>query len=127
MSLPCLLFENVGFEYDSSTEALVRNISIQFTSGWYGIIGPNGSGKTTLLRLACRELVPTTGTVTGSHNVVMCPQRTDELPELWEAFLEASDSRAFQLRGRLRIVASWASRWSTLSHGERKRAQIATA
>jgi len=30
-------------------------------------------------------------------------------------------------RGRLGIELSWMARWSTLSHGERKRAQIATA
>jgi macrolide transport system ATP-binding/permease protein len=127
MALPCLLFENVGFEYESSIEALIQNISIRFTSGWYGIIGPNGSGKTTLLRLACRELAPTAGTVNGSENVVLCPQRTDIPPERFELFLEASDSRAFRLRGRLQIESSWASRWPTLSHGERKRAQIGTA
>src|SRR4029453_500814 len=127
MPLHCLTFDKVSFGYESSTEALLRDLVIQFTPGWCGIIGPNGSGKTTLLRLACGEIVPTTGAVVGAHNVIYCPQRTDDSPPVFRQFLESSEPEAFRLRGRLGIEISWALRWSTLSHGERKRAQIATA
>jgi ABC-type Mn2+/Zn2+ transport system ATPase subunit len=47
MPLHCLNFDNVSFAYESSTEAILKNLSIQFTRGWCGVIGPNGSGKTT--------------------------------------------------------------------------------
>src|SRR5688572_16614172 len=127
MSLHCLIFDKVSFAYESNADALFNNLSIQFNAGWCGIIGPNGSGKTTLLRLACREIEPTTGGVVGADNVVYCPQRTDDSPPLLGEFLESSAPEAFRLRGRLGIEISWMSRWSTLSHGERKRAQIGTA
>jgi macrolide transport system ATP-binding/permease protein len=122
-----LNFENISFTYESCVEALLKDLSIQFTPGWCGIIGPNGSGKTTLLQLACGEIAPTTGTIHGAQNAVHCPQRTDDPPQLFVHFLESSESEAFRLRGRLGIELSWMARWSTLSHGERKRAQIATA
>jgi macrolide transport system ATP-binding/permease protein len=127
MSLHCLIFEKVSFKYESAPEFLLRSLSIQFTAGWCGIIGANGSGKTTVLRLATGELAPVSGVISGVENVIHCPQRTDDAPEMLRDFLESSEPDAFRLRGRLRIDLSWMSRWSTLSHGERKRAQIATA
>jgi ATPase subunit of ABC transporter with duplicated ATPase domains len=127
MPLQSLNFENVNFIYDSAGEAVLSDLSIQFMPGWYGIIGPNGSGKTTLLRLACGELAPTSGRVGGAEQVVYCPQRTDDPPKLFARLLESTQPQAFKLRGRLQIESSWAARWQTLSHGERKRAQIATA
>src|SRR5215510_8943837 len=114
MALHSLKFENVGFGYESSVDAILKNLSIQFTRGWCGIIGPNGSGKTTLLRLACGELAPTIGAVIGAQHVVYCPQRTDNPPELFRQFLESLEPEAFRLRGRLQIEPSWISRWSTL-------------
>lgn len=41
--------------------------------------------------------------------------------------LEDTDKFAYKLRDRLGIEEGWLRRWSTLSHGERKRAQIGTA
>ena len=127
MRLHSLTFEHISFGYDSNTEALLKNLSIHFTAGWCGIIGPNGSGKTTLLRLACGELAPASGTVHGARKVIHCEQRTDDPPALFEELLESLEPEACRLRGRLQIETSWPSRWPTLSHGERKRAQIATA
>ena len=127
MRFDYLTFEQVSFAYECSTQVILKDLSIQFSSGWCGIIGPNGSGKTTLLRLACGELFPTTGSISASEDVVHCPQRTDDPPELLRDFLESQEPEAFRLRGRLQLSGDWRVRWSTLSHGERKRAQIATA
>jgi ABC-type cobalamin/Fe3+-siderophores transport system ATPase subunit len=91
MPLHCLKFENVSFGYESGTEALLKNLSIQFTAGWCGIIGTNGSGKTTLLRLACGGLAPTIGAISTTQNVVHCPQRTDDAPEMFEQLLKSSE------------------------------------
>jgi ATPase subunit of ABC transporter with duplicated ATPase domains len=122
-----LEFRNVTFLYDTATAPLFDSLTASFGSGWTGIIGPNGSGKSTLLRLATGELQPVRGHVRGGANVVYCPQRTDDPPASWQDFLASDDARARSLRGRLGLAPEWAARWDTLSHGERKRAQIGVA
>ena len=37
------------------------------------------------------------------------------------------DGEAWEIRGRLGFDEAWPGRWDSLSHGERKRAQIAVA
>ncbi|MEO6993818.1 MAG: ATP-binding cassette domain-containing protein, partial [Lacunisphaera sp.] len=49
----------------------------------------------------------------------------DEPPEMFEDFIWAPDATV--LKAQLRVSEDWPERWSTLSHGERKRAQIAVA
>ena len=119
-------FQNVSFGYDSSRDGILSGITFGVSEGWTGIIGANGSGKTTLLRLACGELEPRAGTILRPHRSVYCPQRTDEPMDGFEALLEDVRAEAYRLRGRLGIEDDWLLRWSTLSHGERKRAQVAT-
>jgi ATPase subunit of ABC transporter with duplicated ATPase domains len=122
-----LVFQNILFLYDSSTSPIFEGLSVQFPSGWTGVLGPNGAGKTTLLRLACGELEPVRGAVYSPDHVIYCPQRTDDPPAELDAFLTATDPHASLLYGQLGIEDDWLKRWSTLSHGERKRAQIAVA
>ena len=122
-----LSFDNVSFAYDTLADPIVDGLCVQFPDGWTGIVGPNGAGKTTLLRLAAGLLTPLAGVIHRPRSVVVCPQRTDEPPAGLDAFLDAADPVACGLRGRLGIADDWPRRWSTLSHGERKRAQIATA
>ena len=119
--------QNVTFVYDGAAAPIVQGLSVRVARGWTGIVGCNGAGKTTLLRLACGLLEPTSGRVSSPCDAVYCPQRTDEPPERFHDFTESNDRHACELRGRLNIEPQWPARWQTLSHGERKRAQIGVA
>jgi ATPase subunit of ABC transporter with duplicated ATPase domains len=120
-------FQNVTFVYDCAGAPMVQGLSVRFARGWTGIVGPNGAGKTTLLHLACWLLAPTSGHVSSLRDAVYCPQRTDEPPETINEFVDSNDAYARELRGRLNVDPRWPARWHTLSHGERKRAQIGVA
>lgn len=122
-----LKFQNVTFIYESASESLFRNISLQVGPGWTGIVGANGVGKTTLLRLAAGLLKPNKGSVNIFQNSVYCPQRTDDIPEKFGEFLLTNAKSANVIKSRLGVCDDWIGRWTTLSHGERKRAQIAVA
>jgi macrolide transport system ATP-binding/permease protein len=120
-------FNNVSFTYDTMTSPLIDELSFDLTKGWTGIIGANGAGKTTILKLATGDLSPQKGSVKGSKNAVYCRQRTDETPLLLNELVLSTDSDACRVRGQLNVNIDWPDRWKTLSHGERKRAQIAVA
>lgn len=118
---------NITFAYEDSIHPVFEDLTLTFALGWTGVVGPNGAGKSTLLGLACGDLAPRQGRVVLSGLVVQCPQRTHQVPAGLQAFLEAQDRDANRLRGQLGLGADWTRRWSTLSHGERKRAQIGLA
>lgn len=122
-----LEFNHVTFAYEGSTSVLLENATAHFPVGWTGIVGPNGAGKTTILHLAAGSIHPLQGAVRRPGHIVFCPQRTDDLPEQLQSFIDSLEAEACVLRGKLNIDDDWADRWSTLSHGERKRAQIAIA
>jgi macrolide transport system ATP-binding/permease protein len=127
MSSQSLILRALTFAYPSSSRYLFEDFSLQFNAGWTGIVGPNGLGKTTLLRLTAGELEPVQGHIECHGRVAYCPQRTDNPPPAWDDFMEAIDSRACMWRGRLHVDPDWRLRWSTLSQGQRKRAQVAVA
>lgn len=118
---------DVTYAYNSAQQPLFAGLSIHFPIGFTGVVGANGAGKTTLLRLVAGELSPTAGFVQGGDESIYCEQRTDNAPPGLQEFLDDWDSEAFELRGRLGIEPDFLTRWETLSHGERKRAQIACA
>lgn len=122
-----LAFHHVTFTHNGAISPLLEDMSAHFPQGWTGIVGPNGAGKTTVLHLAAGDLSPQYGTIRRPERMVFCPQRTDDAPALLPQFLAEMDADACVLRGRLRVGEDWTERWSTLSHGERKRAQIAVA
>ena len=122
-----LTFHRASFGYHAGPRDLFAELQFSLTDGWTGIVGANGAGKTTLLRLACGELAPREGSIDAPPAVVYCPQRTDDPPRDLEAFLAATDSEAYRWRGQLGVEDDYLHRWSTLSHGERKRAQLAAA
>jgi ATPase subunit of ABC transporter with duplicated ATPase domains len=120
-------FRDLGFSHDGASAPLLAGLSAHLPRGFTGVLGANGAGKTTLLRILCGQLEPSTGSVQGAADAVYCEQRTDDPPPDLEDFLEDWSPHAFELRGRLGIETDFLARWSSLSHGERKRAQVVRA
>ncbi|MBF0409435.1 MAG: ABC-F family ATP-binding cassette domain-containing protein [Candidatus Riflebacteria bacterium] len=124
-----LQFIDVSFSYDSSPQVLFDSLNFHLSKGWTGIVAPNGAGKTTILQLAAGILIPDSGTVKSTGTVGYVPQKTDFEPDNISSLFnpEFLDSGIFQMSGMLEIQSDWMERWNTLSHGERKRIQIACA
>ena len=125
MASALLALQSVEFAHPGMTAPLFSDLTVQFPSGWTGIVGPNGAGKTTLLKVATGELAAQAGTINRQGLALYVAQRTDDPPEFFDDFIWAPDASV--LKARLRVSEDWPERWSTLSHGERKRAQIAVA
>ena len=120
-----LVFQDVSFSYPGSPVQLLDRMDFGVSEGWVGIVGANGAGKTTLLQLACGLLAAQSGTIHRPERAAYCPQRTDApSPEL-SSLLSSYDGEAYRIRGALEVEDDFIDRWDTLSHGERKRAQIA--
>jgi len=122
-----VIFQQITFAYARSSQVLIRDLSVHFPRGWSGIVGANGVGKSTILKLATGNLDPQRGTSTIPGSAIYCPQRTDHIPDHLLELLQAMDGDAFRIKGQLGVAADWPERWPTLSHGERKRAQLAVA
>lgn len=127
MSHQQIRFDNVYFAYDSLGQPIFEDLSLSFDRGFTGVVGPNGAGKTTLLHLVSGRLVPQAGRVHRPECITLCDQRTDSAPQALPQLMDATDALACRIRGRLKLQLDWTDRWETLSHGERKRAQIAVA
>jgi macrolide transport system ATP-binding/permease protein len=125
MAIAQLSFHAVEFAHPGMTMPLFTDLTVQFPFGWTGIVGPNGAGKTTLLKVATGEFAAQSGSVQRQGLSLYVAQRTDDPPEFLEDFMWAPDATV--LKARLHIGEDWPERWSSLSHGERKRAQIAVA
>ena len=120
-------FHNVSFTYDRASHPLIVNLSVHFSKGWTGIVGANGVGKSTLLKLATGVLTPHRGQLCIPDFAIYCEQRTDDAPDRLPDLIHAADKTAFAIKDRMAVEDDWVKRWETLSHGERKRAQIAVA
>ncbi len=127
MTSSMVRLNQVWFGYQTAPAAVFEAVSLSLNAGWTGVVGANGAGKTTLLRLLTGELAPTRGTVDGPGDVAYCAQRTDRMPTGLDQLIASTDPALCRLRGTLGVEPDWSDRWSSLSHGERKRAQIAVA
>ena len=118
---------NLSFSYPSSSQLLFDSVSLRIHKGWTAITGPNGSGKTTLIKLIGGILSPSSGNVSAPGLFYYCEQKTDNIPEGFKGFLNSYDPASFRIKSSLEIEDEWIARWNTLSHGERKRCQVAAA
>jgi len=121
---------NLTYTYESSPEAVLSDVSMTFSHGWTGIVGNNGTGKTTLLRIVSGALGGFEGNLNpdpSSYGGVYCAQPTEYLPDNAKDFALDYSADAVRLRSILDVDEDWIWRFDTLSHGERKRLQIAVA
>jgi len=122
-----LYADHLTFSYENSIGPLFNNISLQLQQGWTGIVGANGIGKSTLLKLFSDLLQADSGSIRYNGPAYYCEQRTDFIPSGFKELISATNKSAFRIKNSLDIKDDWLQRWYVLSHGERKRCQIATA
>ncbi|SFV57680.1 COG0488: ATPase components of ABC transporters with duplicated ATPase domains [hydrothermal vent metagenome] len=65
--------------------------------------------------------------ITGNALVVYCAQNTEFPPAELEEFMMTYTKEAYKLRDLLHVKDEWLGTWDVLSHGERKRLQLAVA
>ncbi len=122
-----LQLSHVSYTYPSSTEPILRDVTVAFAPGWTGLLGDNGCGKSTLARIATGEVEPDAGSVTRGLVCVLCPQDADEEPEDLADFALDYGRDARLLHETFRITDDMPWRFGALSFGERKKLQIACA
>lgn len=127
--MPAVHLESVSFSYTSAI-SILSNVDLSLGSGWHGLVGENGAGKTTLLHLIRGQLAPDSGSVIldpGDAVVGWCPQVVDRLDPAIAEWAESWEAADAALRARLDLEPVDLGRWDTLSPGERRRWQLASA
>ncbi len=122
-----LKIRDLSYKYSSAAEPIFSAINLDFEEGWSAVTGINGSGKSTLLKLISKELKSEKGMIVGNELIVYCAQNTEFPPNELEEFMMTYTREAYKLRDLLQVKDEWLGRWSVLSHGERKRLQLAVA
>lgn len=122
-----IVAHHLTYTYEGSDIPALDDVSVTLAPGWTGIIGPNGAGKSTLLRILCGNIRPDEGEISPNPQGYICEQSTAQSPATLEDFTYDYTSTAIRLRAVLGIEDDWLWRYETLSHGERKRIQIACA
>ncbi len=128
MSLQIIL-SDLSFSYSSALEVL-KDASLSLSPGWTGVVGVNGGGKTTLLRLLAGELVTDRSMlrrIPADQVIRYCPQRVGEISLPIQGLAERWDRSAQRIMGKLALDPPQLARWPSLSPGEKKRWQIASA
>ena len=122
-----LKIKNLSYKYPSAAEPIFDALNLDFEEGWSAVSGVNGSGKSTLLKLILKELPSEKGMISGNDLVVYCAQSTEFPPAELEEFMMTYSKEAYKLRDLLQVQDEWLGSWDVLSHGERKRLQLAVA
>lgn len=119
--------KDLSYKYPSAAEPIFNALNLDFEEGWSVVSGINGSGKSTLLKLISKELKCEKGMISGNDLVVYCAQSTEFPPAELEEFMMTYSKEAYKLRDLLQVQDEWYGAWDVLSHGERKRLQLAIA
>ena len=122
-----LKIRNLSYKYSSAAEPIFNGINLDFEKGWSAVTGINGSGKSTLLKLISKELKSEKGMIVGNSLVVYCEQNTELPPKELDEFMMTYTKKAYKIRDLLQVKDEWLGAWEVLSHGERKRLQLAVA
>lgn len=127
-----LQIEKLYFSYPSSPANLFEDFSLQFYDGWTCLAGSNGCGKSTLLKLIAGSLLPDsgrifTGATISNNDIVYCPQETSQIPENIYSVFWSDDNEIRRFFSMLHVSEEMLERYDTLSGGEKKRIQIASA
>ena len=122
-----LQLEGISFSYPGSGCALFSGLSLSFSEGWTVIAGANGTGKSTLISIASGLLMPDSGRVRRSGDVILCPQVFEGLqPENWSDIF-SGDNHVGMLKSSLALTDEMIEREHSLSGGEKKRLQLLAA
>ena len=122
-----LELSNISFSYPEAGYSLFSSLSLSFSEGWTVIAGANGCGKSTLASIAAGLLLPDSGMVRRSSDVILCPQVFEGLqPEDWSDIF-SFDNHIGMLKSTLALSDEMIEREDTLSGGEKKRLQILAA
>ena len=116
-----LQLEGISFSYPGSGCALFSGLSLSFSEGWTVIAGANGTGKSTLISIASGLLMPDSGRVRRSGDVILCPQVFEGLqPGDWSDIF-SGDNHVGMLKSSLSLTDEMIEREQSLSGGEKKR------
>ena len=122
-----LQLEGVSFSYPGSGCVLFSDISLSFHEGWTVVAGSNGAGKSTLISIAAGLIVPDSGRVRRSGEIVLCPQVFSGLEGDDWSYIFSGDNHVGMLKSTLSITDEMIEREHELSGGEKRLLSIALA
>lgn len=124
--------QNLTFGYDNALDNVFEDVSLTMDTDWrLGIIGRNGRGKTTLLRLLLGQL-EYRGSISYSGAFEYYPFTvSDENLPIWQVAAGiCPEIELWELEKELSLlkmtVDIYERSYSTLSHGERSKVQLAS-
>lgn len=73
---PRIILNNLSFHLEN-TDVSFNKMNLSFEDLKYGIVGQNGVGKSTFLKLLTGSLMPNSGSIQQSGNIIVMPQSHD--------------------------------------------------
>ncbi|MDL2217093.1 ABC-F type ribosomal protection protein [Christensenellaceae bacterium OttesenSCG-928-M15] len=127
-----IAIKNITFSYEGNYTNVFEDASISFDTAWkLGFVGRNGRGKTTLLRLLAGELSPNRGHIQSPVQFSSFPFIVEQPEGLTLDLFEqlCPDHQPWEWQRELHMLEMdddvLYRPYSTLSHGERTKIQLA--